>query len=90
MRVGSVFPEKDPLPRSEGQPPVNEGNRLRRPGESHLDVAGHVVRSLGCVLVSCSIRDQLIKISFQIIGSSRVSVFHDDQAATRVSAEDGY
>ena len=89
MRVSAVFPKINPLPGAEQQPAVRERHGFTGPRERHFDMTGHVVRTFQRMLeVWIVFRNQPIKPSLEIGARGRVSVFHDDQAAARVLAED--
>jgi hypothetical protein len=85
-----VFPEKNSLPGAEEQPALGERHRFARARERHLDMTRHVigafegVREMRVVLGHESVEPRL-----QIAARRGVGIFHDDQAAARVLAEDG-
>ena len=85
----SVLPEKDPLPSAQGEPPIDDGDRLAAPSECHLDVARHIVRTFHRVdKVRIIGRHEAIHPPFQVMPRRRIRVFHENEAAGSMAAED--
>lgn len=89
MREGAVFPEKKALPRSEEEAPINDGKGFAGPCEGHFNVAWHIIRTLlGVREVAVVLGDEAVHPAGEIPPCGGVGVFHEDQAAACVPAED--
>ena len=86
--MSAVFPKVNTLPGAKQQSAVRKRHGFTGPRERHFDMTGHVVRTFQRMLeVWIVFRNQPIKPSLEIGARGRVSIFHDDQAAARVLAE---
>lgn len=89
MAALTVLPEEDALPGAEAEATVIEGDDFSRAGERHLDVAGHVVGTLvGVGEVGVVLRHEAVDEAFKVAAGGGVGVFHDNQAAAGMAAED--
>ena len=84
-----MLPEKNTLPRAEAQTAANKRNNFCRPCQRHFDVARHIIgpfvrmRKIRVILWYEAIDEAL-----QIAARGRVSIFHNDQATTSMTAKD--
>ena len=82
-----MFPQKNPLPRAEGEPSTDHGDRLARTGQRHLNVARHVIRTFGSVGVTRSIGNEFVHVPLEISTGRRVGILHQHQATAGVTAK---
>jgi len=87
MRSAAVFEQKNSLPGSELQFPIDHRDDLARSGERHPNVGRAVVRAFVVVLVIGILRHKALEEIFQITARSRRRVLHDHETATRVPNE---
>ena len=84
-----MFPEIDPLPCPESQPPLDDGDRKRRRSQRRLDVRRHVVRPFERVgEVGIVLRHMTIQPLFQIAPRRGIGVFLNRQARRGVLDHD--
>ncbi len=83
-----VFEEKDPLPRSKLQFPIDNRYCLAGARQCHPDVRGHVIAALRPVRKIIGIfRHEPVEERFQIAARGRIGILHYDNTATGVLNE---
>lgn len=86
----AMLPKKEPLPGSEEQRAVCEWDGFGASSESHLDVAGHIVRTfVGVGEVAVVFWYEAVEEAFKVVTGAWVRIFHENEAAAGVSAKDG-
>lgn len=89
MSPGPVFPQENSLPCPKSQAIRGNGDRFRRPGKRHLNVAGHVIRPLiGMHKIRIVLRHQPVHPSLQVPPGTWVGILHQNQAARGMPAKD--
>jgi hypothetical protein len=74
----AVFPNVDPLPGSQGQPPTFNRDGQTDRGECRTNVRGHVIITLGGVPEQrITVWHQSVEESLQVLANLRIRVFLD-------------
>lgn len=88
MGLTPMLESEDSLPCPQRHPPPVDGDHLGRTGQSHADVAWHVIRPFVSVdEIRIILRDQAIEPSLEITPCAWVGVFHEDQTRAGVAEE---
>lgn len=85
-----MLPEEKSLPGSQEEFTVGERDGFRTACESHFDVARHVVWPfVGMGKMGIVFWNEPLQEVFKISAGGRIGVFHQDEAAACMLAEDG-